>query len=42
MGAEVISEDICAQGLHEVLFQMDQVLSHRPLVTSIYSLYHTI
>lgn len=30
---EVTREGTCAPGLHEVLFQMDQALSHRPLVS---------
>lgn len=33
LDAEFTSEGICAQGLHEVLFQMDQALSHSPLVS---------
>lgn len=35
LDAEFTSEGTCAQGLHEVLFQMDQALSHRPLVSVI-------
>lgn len=39
LDAEFTSEGTCVQGLHEVLFQMDQAISHRPLVTNFYSLY---
>lgn len=33
LDAEFTSEGTCAQVLHEVFFQMDQALSHRPLVS---------
>lgn len=33
LDTEFTSEGVCAQGLHEVLFQVDQALSHRLLVS---------